>query len=196
MKQWFARDLCGSVPHRHVDGADRDRAFAMAAGLFIAHHRGPNPVRIEVCPGIIQQAFRLCFKNPVGEALADQAALTVAAVRVEAVADDTPAVAHRIGDNGNKARRHLGEIDIGIADWRRDRLRDFTNFEDTNRHKTSCVTVFSGAAVWVRPPDFRSSAVAYHDLRPSDGWPASNHHEKIHVLLSNGNPQTIHSTFC
>jgi hypothetical protein len=47
------------------------------------------------------------FEDAVAEALADQAALAVAAVRVEAVADDAPSVAHHVGDNGDEARGHL-----------------------------------------------------------------------------------------
>src|SRR6185437_7949177 len=36
------------VPYSHVDGTNSDRTFTMAAGLFIAHHCGPDAIGIEI----------------------------------------------------------------------------------------------------------------------------------------------------
>ena len=47
-KQRPARDFRDRIPHRHVDGADRDRALAMAAGLLVDHHGRPGPIGIDV----------------------------------------------------------------------------------------------------------------------------------------------------
>ena len=52
-KQRLARDLRHRVPHRHVDGADRDRALAMAARLFVCHQGRPDLVRIEIVAGLV-----------------------------------------------------------------------------------------------------------------------------------------------
>ena len=131
-EQRLARDLGDRVPDRHVDRADRHRALAVAARLLVGHHRGPDLVRIEVVAGVVEQALRVGLQDAVAEALADQAALAVAAVRVEAVADDAPAVAHDIGDDGDEARGHLREIDVGVADRRGDRLGDLANVDDAH----------------------------------------------------------------
>jgi hypothetical protein len=95
-------------------------------------------MRIEICPGIIEQAVGLGFEDTVSKALADQSALAVAAVRIETVADHASAVAYRVGNDSYEARRHLRKIDIGVADRRRDWFRHLTYFHDTNRHEISC----------------------------------------------------------
>src|SRR4051794_4633685 len=133
-EQRLARDLRYRIPHRHVDGADRDGALAVATRLLVGHHRAPDLVRVEIVAGSVQQRFRIGLQDARGKALADQAALAVAAVGVKAVADDALAVAHDVGDDGNEARRHLGEIDIGVADRRRDRLRDLADVDDADGH--------------------------------------------------------------
>jgi len=43
------------------------------------------------------------------EALPDQAALSIAPIRVEAVANDAAAVAHRVGHHRDQADGHLGK---------------------------------------------------------------------------------------
>jgi len=86
-KQRLARDLGDRVPHRHIDGADRHRALAVTAGLFVRHQRRPDPVRIEIVAGVIEQHLRIGFHEARREALADQSALPVTAVRIEAVTD-------------------------------------------------------------------------------------------------------------
>src|SRR5581483_11368736 len=133
-EQRLARDLRHRVPHRHVDGADRDRALAVTARLLVRHHRGPYLVGIEIVAGIVEQRFRLGLHQARREALADQPALPVAAVGIEAVADHALAVALGVGDDGYQAGRHLGEIDIGVAYRRRDRLGDFADVDDAHGH--------------------------------------------------------------
>jgi hypothetical protein len=133
-KQRFSRDLGHGIPHRHVDGADRDRALAVTARLFVRHQRRPDLVRIEIVSGVIEQGLRIGFHQPRRETLADQPALPVAAVGVEAVADHRFAVAHHIGDHGDEAGRHLGKIDIGVADRRGDRFCDFADIDDADGH--------------------------------------------------------------
>ncbi|MGX1015227.1 hypothetical protein AB7M69_009584 [Bradyrhizobium japonicum] len=90
----------------------------MAARLLVGHHRGPDLVGVETVSGRIQQRLRIGLQDARGKALADQAALPVAAVGVEAVSDDALAVADDVSDDGDEARRHLGEVDIGVADRR------------------------------------------------------------------------------
>ncbi len=133
-EQRLAGDLRHRVPHRHVDGADRDRALAMAARLFVRHHRRPDLVGIEIVAGRIEQRFRIGLDQTRRETLADQPALPVAAIRIEAVTDHPLAVAHDIGDDGDEARRHPGEIDIGVADGRGDRFCDLSDVDDADGH--------------------------------------------------------------
>ena len=53
LKQRLAGDLRDRVPHRHIDGADGDRALAMAARLFVSHQGRPDLVRIEIVAGLV-----------------------------------------------------------------------------------------------------------------------------------------------
>src|SRR5258708_7387 len=69
-------------------------------------------------PASLSSVFGSASISPRRETLADQSALPVAAIGIEAVTDHPSAVAHNIGDDGNEARRHLGEIDTGVADRR------------------------------------------------------------------------------
>ena len=142
-EQRLAGDLRRRVPDRHVDRADGDRALAVAARLLVRHHGGPDLVRIEVVAALVEKALGRRLQDAVAEALADQAALAVAAVRVEAVADDRPAVAHHVGDDRHKARGHLREVDVGVADRRGDRLGDLADVDDAHVG----VSLYRGRAV-------------------------------------------------
>src|SRR5215212_1226162 len=133
-KQRLARDLRHRVPYRHVDGADSHRALAVAARFLVRHQHRPDFIRVEVFAAFVEQSLRVGFHQAWREPFSDQPTLSVTAVRVEAVTDDRLALAHDIGDDGNKARRHLCEIDIGVADRRGDRFCDFADLEDTNGH--------------------------------------------------------------
>jgi hypothetical protein len=128
--QRLARDLGGGVPHGHVDGAHGHRALAVAAGLLVDHHARPDLVRVEVLAGLVDERRGLGLEQARQEALANQPALAVAAVRVEAVADDRLAVANHVGDHGHQAQRHLGEVDVGVADVRLDGAGGFEDVDD------------------------------------------------------------------
>ncbi len=64
-------------------------------GFSLIIMRRPDLVRIEIVAGLVEQRLRIGLQQPRREALADQAALAVAAVGIEAVADHRSAVAHR-----------------------------------------------------------------------------------------------------
>ena len=100
--------------------------------VHVGHHRRPRLVRIEVVTGSVQQAVRGCCQKPVLEPLADQPSLAIPAIRVEAVANHPPPVAHDIGDNRHEAGRHFREVDVGIADRRSDRLGYLANIDAAN----------------------------------------------------------------
>ena len=86
-EQRLACDLGHRIPHRHVDGADRDRALAVTAGLFVRHQGRPDLVRIEIVAGLVEQRRGIGLLQPRREAFADQPALPVATVGIEAVTD-------------------------------------------------------------------------------------------------------------
>ena len=131
-EQRLAGDLCHGVPDRHVDRADRDRALAVSAGLLVLHHAQPRCDRgSRLSPASFVSVFGSA-SEPRREALADQAALTVAAVRVEAVADDRAAVAPHVGHDRDQRERHFGEIDIGVGDRRGDRRGHFADIDDAH----------------------------------------------------------------
>jgi hypothetical protein len=104
----------------------------MAARLFVLHQRGPDAVRVEIVAGVVEQRSRIGLAQTRREPLADEAALTVAAVGVEAVADHRAAVAHDIGDDGDQGQGHLGEVDVRVGDRRSDRRRHFANIHDAH----------------------------------------------------------------
>ena len=126
------RDLRHRVPHGHVDGADRDRALAVSAGLLVLEHRGPHLVRIEILPGVVLQRFRFRLQDARPDALANQRTLTIATVGIEPVADDRLAIAHHVGHDRDEAQRHLGEIDVCVSDRRRDGLGHFSYVDDAD----------------------------------------------------------------
>jgi len=51
--QRLFRDLGDRVPDRDFDRADADRAFAVAAGLFIAGHHREDFLRREIVAGLV-----------------------------------------------------------------------------------------------------------------------------------------------
>ncbi|MNS74451.1 hypothetical protein D3C72_1079280 [compost metagenome] len=102
----------------------------MAARLFIRVHAVPHLVRIEVAAVHRDERSRIGVEDAGNEALAHQHALAVAAIRIEAVADDGLAVAEYVRDDGHQAQGHLAEIDIGVADGGRDGDGLFADFND------------------------------------------------------------------
>lgn len=115
-----AGGLGRGIPQRHVQGAHRDAAFAVAAGLLVAHHQVPGSQRIDATAVVARQAVRRSPQQARGETLADQPALGVAPYRGVAVADHTPTVAHGIGEHRHQAgaqttggSRHAGVTEKG-----------------------------------------------------------------------------------
>src|SRR6185312_10790836 len=156
-EQRLAGDLRRRVPHRHVDGADGHGSVAMAARFFIAHHRGPDLVGVQVVAGLIEQRAGFGFQQAGGEALPDEAALAISPVGIKAVADHRLAATCHIGDDRDKTGGHSAEVDIRVADRRADRPRDLPHIDDAKRHlgsrpqrKTECglaVCMLSGLIV-------------------------------------------------
>src|SRR5205085_8951830 len=77
-------DLRDRVPDRHVEHADRDRALAVPARLLVLHQAGPGLVRVEILPRLVEKRVRIRALQARDEALAQEPARRVAAVRVEA----------------------------------------------------------------------------------------------------------------
>jgi hypothetical protein len=113
-----------------VEHADRHRTVAMAAGLFVGHHRGTDFVRVKVVSGLVQQAVGGRFQDARNEALAHQVALAVAAVGVEAVANDGATLTHHVGHHRHQAEVHFGKVDVGVANIALDRAGRFADFGD------------------------------------------------------------------
>ena len=133
-KQRLAGDLRDRIPHRHIERPHRHRSFAVTARLFVGHHRGPHTIRIEILAAPIEQRCRIGLAQSRREALANQPALAIPSVGVEAVANHATAVALDIGHDCHKTRRHLREVDVRVADGRCNRLGDFANIDDADRH--------------------------------------------------------------
>ncbi len=53
--QRLFRDLGDRVPDRDLDGADADRALAVAAGFFVLHHHGEDFFRRKIIAGLVEQ---------------------------------------------------------------------------------------------------------------------------------------------
>lgn len=53
-----AGGLGRGIPQGHVQGAHRDAAFAVAAGLLVAHHQVPGTQRIDATAVVARQAVR------------------------------------------------------------------------------------------------------------------------------------------
>ena len=138
LEERLAFNLGDRVPNSHVDGADGNRALAVTSGLLVGHHAGPNLGRVEVVTALVEQALGLGLEQARAEAFADQRSLSVASIGVEAVADDWLAIADHVGDDRDQAQRHLGEIDVGVANLRLDGLGFFANIDDL--HGSSCAS--------------------------------------------------------
>ena len=113
-------ELRDGVPHRHVERPDGDRPLAVATGLLVGHDGGPHAVGVEHAP-LVEQRLGRGTEQPGDEALAQQRALAVPPVGVEAVADHGAPVALLVGDDRDEAERHPAEVDVGVADRRADR---------------------------------------------------------------------------
>lgn len=132
LKQRFARDFRHRVPDGHVDRADGDGPLTVATGLLVDEHRRPDLVGIEVVAGVVDQRGRGGLEQARDEALAHQLALTVTAVRVEAVADHRLAVANDVRDDRDETQGHFAEVDVGVPDRGTDRNGFFADFNDSH----------------------------------------------------------------
>ena len=81
--QRLAGDLGDRVPDRDLDGADADRALAVAAGFLVLHHHGEDFLRIEIVAGLVEQRLRIGLEDARDEARAHLRAAGVAAGGVE-----------------------------------------------------------------------------------------------------------------
>ena len=104
----------------------------MASRLLVAHQRAPDAVGIEIVAGVVEQRRGVCFAQARDEALANEAALAVAAVGVESIADDGPALADDVSYDGDQRQGHLGEVDVGICNRGGDWQRHLANVNDTH----------------------------------------------------------------
>ena len=104
----------------------------MAAGLLVLHQGRPDAVGIEVVAGVVEEGCGIGFEEARHEALADETALAVAAVGVESIADDGPAVAYDVGDDGDQRAGHLGEVDVGVRNGGCDGCGYFPNVDDAH----------------------------------------------------------------
>ena len=104
----------------------------MSAGLFVGHHDGPGFFGIEVRSFGIEESRRRRAKQARNYALAKNALLRVAAVRMKAVADDGLALTNHVRMNGEGRNRHLREADKCIADGRANGNDGVANFSDSH----------------------------------------------------------------
>jgi hypothetical protein len=66
------RQFGSGVPYRHVEGANGDTSFAVAAKLLTRHHHRPASERIETVSIGNRQSLRLSGQESRSETLADQ----------------------------------------------------------------------------------------------------------------------------
>ena len=130
--QRLAGDLRDRIPDRDFDGADADRALAVAAGFLPLHHGGEDFLRREVLAGVVEQRCRIGRQDARDEARAHLRAAGIAAGRIEREARDRLAVADDVGDHRHHRGGHLGEIEARIADVRVERNRAFANVDNTH----------------------------------------------------------------
>ena len=128
--QRLAGDLGHRVPHRHVERAGGVRAVAVAARLLVGHEGLPDGERDRGCRRCVEQRLRVGRHDARDEALAQDAALGVAPVGGEAVADHRLALAHHVGLDRDQADGHGRERDVGVADLRGDRRRGLADARD------------------------------------------------------------------
>src|SRR5712692_4522091 len=146
----LAGDLRHRVPHRHVQGAHRDRPLSVPARLLVAHRAVPDAPRVEVLGGLVHERARIRLQHARNEALPQERALAVAAVGVEAVADHRPAVAHRVRHHRDRREGHLAEVDHRVPDRRSDRERLLADGDDL--HRTASATALPSSWVLAVPP--------------------------------------------
>ena len=58
------------VPDCRIQGRQRHRAVAVAAGLLVAHGAVPNPRRVQARAGLVEQGIGIGLQHPGQEAVA------------------------------------------------------------------------------------------------------------------------------
>jgi hypothetical protein len=103
------------------------------ARLLVEHHRLPDPPGVEHA-AVVDHPLGIGLEQPREDPLAQQRALPVPPVGVEAVADHGTAVPDHVGDDGDEAERHLAEVDVGVADGGADRVCALSDVDDPHDH--------------------------------------------------------------
>src|SRR5690606_3036487 len=98
----------------------------------VAHHCTPNPCRVEILPGRVEQVLRRGGTQARNEALAHHRTLGIAAVRIEPETDDLLSVPDHVGHDGDDAAGHLAEVDEGVPDLGPDRDGLLTDVDDAH----------------------------------------------------------------
>ena len=117
---------------RHVERARGVRPVAVATRLLVRHERLPDGEGIEVVVRRVEERLGLGRQDARDEPLAQDAALRVAPVGGEAVADDRMPIAQHVGLDRDQADGHGRERDEGVADLRCDRRGGFADTGDAH----------------------------------------------------------------
>jgi hypothetical protein len=125
-------DLGDGVPQRHLDGADGDRALAVAAGFLALQHAGEQLLGREILSPVVEQRVRCSRQDARNEPRPHRRPTGIAAGGVEGEANDPAAVAHHIGDHHHHRGGHLGEIEARIGKLRIKRDRGFADVDDAH----------------------------------------------------------------
>ena len=113
-------DLGRQVEQRHVDHADRDRAFPVAAGLLVVHQEVPRLGGVESWPSSFRRSSAGASSRRGMMRRRRMLAGGVAAVRVEPVPDKGFAVDDHVADDRDDRAVHRAEVDPGVPDRRAD----------------------------------------------------------------------------
>src|SRR5437868_5772043 len=116
----------------------------MASRLFVAHDDGPDAMRIEIFACFIEQRLRRRGFEAGEEAITQEPARRVAAIRIEAVANHRLAVAHHVGDEREDTHGHLAKVDVGVTNVRFDGYNGVADID--NAHGASFFVLLSTAS--------------------------------------------------
>jgi hypothetical protein len=130
--QRLVGDLGDGVPHRHLDGADADRALGMPAGLLVLQHDGEDFLRREIVAGVIKQRIGRRLEDARDKPRPHLRAAGIASGGIEGETANWLAGALNVGDDGDHRRRHLAEIDARIGERRIERDRGLADINDAH----------------------------------------------------------------
>src|SRR5256885_6595135 len=91
-----AGDLRDYIPYRHIEDANRDRPFAVSSRLFIPHEDVPDLKRVEVAARLVEHSARVRRHKSRHKAVTQGSTRRIAAIRVEAEADDRCSIAYYV----------------------------------------------------------------------------------------------------